>query len=154
MVRNVVISEARYELKGGWGSCSQQPDRENWILLCLRIDVRILGSQRQLIVKKYNLIMHNNVFCTHRNSQLSRNGHYCNSSVSQKKNINWIHHFWWACHCGLFSSYPVCKHVYIAHSSANFPWFVFSQAVLIQIIPFSISTGFVWTQLNVKTVLY
>ena len=30
----------------------------------------------------------------------------------------------------------------------------FSQTVLIQIIQFSISTGFVCTQLNVKTVLY
>ena len=30
----------------------------------------------------------------------------------------------------------------------------FSQAVLIQLIQFSISTDFVYTQLNVKTVLY
>ena len=30
----------------------------------------------------------------------------------------------------------------------------FSQAVLIQLILFSISTDFVYTQLNVKTVLY
>ncbi len=30
----------------------------------------------------------------------------------------------------------------------------FSQTVLIQIIPFSISVNFVYTKLNVKTVLY
>ena len=30
----------------------------------------------------------------------------------------------------------------------------FSQEVLIQLIQFSISTGFIYTQLNVKTVLY
>ena len=31
---------------------------------------------------------------------------------------------------------------------------LFIQTVLIQLIPFSISTYFVYTQLNVKTVLY
>ena len=30
----------------------------------------------------------------------------------------------------------------------------FSQAVIIQLIQFSISTDFVYTQLNIKTVLY
>ena len=38
--------------------------------------------------------------------------------------------------------------------SISFPAIHFSQPVLIQLIQFSISTDFIYTQLNVKTVLY
>ena len=38
--------------------------------------------------------------------------------------------------------------------ATKFQGIQFSQAVLIQLIQFSISTDFVYTQLNVKTVLY
>ena len=46
-----------------------------------------------------------------------------------------------------------CKYSLIV-KNISIPSYSFSQAVLIQLIQFSISADFVYTQLNVKTVLY
>ena len=46
-----------------------------------------------------------------------------------------------------------CKYSLLS-KAVLFQAFQFGQAVLIQLIQFSISTDFVYTQLNVKTVLY
>ncbi len=46
------------------------------------------------------------------------------------------------------------KYSLIVKKTFLFQAIQFSQAVLIQLIQFSISSGFVYTQLNVKAILY
>ena len=47
-----------------------------------------------------------------------------------------------------------CKYSLIVKKTFQFLAIQFSQAVLIQLIQFSISTDFLYSRLNVKTVLY
>ena len=47
-----------------------------------------------------------------------------------------------------------CKYSVIMKKTFLFQAVRFSQALLIELIQFSITTDFVYTQLNVKTVLY